>query len=600
MNKPVKLTANPDRAARISELPAPGVDSTAGERFTRKMPLVDSFDNEALTVTAVVATKTPVQRRDSRGAFLEVLDPAGLVTEDGADVPLLEDHAQAARKIAGIAHSFIIDGPSVRATLRLGMADDLEPLRQRIADGSLRHVSAGYQVLAWRENRTPDGTRIKTATNWRILEVSLVATPADRNAIIQRSAEMPFDLVTRTALIETLRSACSLPDTWGEDLGEESVTDEEVRTAAREAMTSRQAPRIRIRQSHDDPAEIQTRAAGALAFRMTGGELPEASREFVNMSLRDLASDALHRAGVSTRGLSADEVFTRSMHGTSDFPLLVSNAMGQVAAQAYQAAESPLKALARQRSLPNFKESTSVRIGEMGRLEEMTEQGEFKHTSRAEGGETMSLKTFGRAINVSRKLLIDDDLGLLGDMTAAMGQAAAQTEADEMVNLLTGNPAMSDGQPVFHTSRGNIATGAGSALSETALSNARKHMRTVKGLDGKTIIDARPRYLIVSPDLETATEKLLASIYATTSEDVAAFAGKLIPVVEPRLTGAAWYLMADPARIASLQYAYLAAAQGVQIQRQEAWDTLGMKFRAWLDFGCGWLEWRGAYRAAGA
>ncbi|MBR3370899.1 MAG: Mu-like prophage major head subunit gpT family protein [Rhodobacteraceae bacterium] len=573
------------------------MDSTAGERFTRKMPLAGAFDKEALTVTAVVATETPVQRRDARGPFSEVLSAAGLVTEEGADVPLLEDHTQAARKIAG--HSFIVDGPSVRATLRLSQADDLEPLRQRIADGSLRHVSAGYQVLAWRETRTPDGTRIKTATKWRILEVSLVPIPADRNAIIQRSAEMPFDLETRTALIATLRSACNLPENWGEDLTEEAVTDEEVRTAAREAMLTRQAPRIRVRQSYDDPAQIQTRAADAIAFRMTGGELPEASREFVNMSLRDLAADALQRSGVSTRGLSADDIFQRA-HSTSDFPLLVSNAMGKVAAQAYQAAESPLKALARQRTLPNFKTSTAIRLGEMGRLEEMTEQGEFKHTSRAEGGETMSLKTFGRAINVPRKLLIDDDLNLLGDMTSAMGQAAAQTEADELVKLLTGNPAMSDGNPVFHTSRGNIATGAGSALSETALSNARKHMRTVKGLDGKTIIDAKPRYLIVSPDLETAAEKLLASIYATTSEDVAAFAGKLIPVVEPRLTGNAWYLMAESSRMASIQYGYLAAAQGVQIQRQETWDTLGMKFRAWLDFGCGWLDWRGAYRAAGA
>lgn len=600
MNKRVKFTGNPDRATHITEVRQPIVDTTAGEWFTRKMPLAGSLDAEALTVTAVVATDTPVQRRDGQGLFFEVLDPAGLVAEAGDDVPLLEDHAQSARKIAGIAHTFIVDGPSVRATLRLSMADDLEPLRQRIADGSLRYVSAGYRVLAWRETRTPDGTRTKTATRWRLLEVSLVPIPADKNAIIQRSAEMPFDLETRTALIEMLRSACNLPNNWGEDLSEEAVTDEEVRSAARESMLTRQAPRITVRQSHDDPAAIQTRAAGALAFRMTGGDLPEASREFVNMSLRDLAADSLQRAGVSTRGLSADEVFTRAAHTTSDFPLLVSNAMGMVAAQAYQAAESPLKALARQRTLPNFKTSTAVRLGEMGRLEEMTESGEFKHTSRGESGETMSLKTFGRAINVSRKLQIDDDMGLLGDMTSAMGQAAAQTEADEMVKLLTSNPAMSDEQPVFHNSRGNIATGAGSALSEEALSAARKHMRTVKGLDGKTIIDAKPRYLIVSPELETFTEKLLASIYATTPDDVSAFAGKLIPVVEPRLTGNAWYLMADPARLASLQYAYLSAAQGVQIQRQEAWDTLGMKFRVWLDFGCGWLDWRGAYLGEGS
>jgi len=408
---------------------------------------------------------------------------------------------------------------------------------------------------------------------------------------------MPFDIETRTALVDGLRSNLGLPETWGEGLSEEVVTDEEVRQAAIEAMLTRQAPTIRVTRGHDDPALIQTRATDALAFRMAGGDLPEASREYVGMSLRDIAADALQRAGVSTRGLSVDEMFTRSMHGTSDFPLLVSNAMGKVAAQAYQAAESPLKALARQRTLPNFKESVAVRFGEMGRLEEMSEHGEFTHTTRAEAGEVMSLKTFGRAINVTRKLLIDDDLGLLGDMTAAMGAAAAQTEAEELVKLLTASPTMSDGQPVFSVSRGNTAA---AALTETALSAARQHLRTVKGLDGKTIIAVKPRYLVVGPELETVAEKLLATIYAATTDDVNAFAGKLSLVVEPRIEGDGWFILSDPASVPSLQYAYLSAAQGVQIQRTEAWDQLGMKYRAWLDFGCGWLDWRGAYRSEGA
>ena len=316
-----------------------------------------------------------------------------------------------------------------------------------------------------------------------------------------------------------------------------------------------------------------------------------------------MVAPALIRSGVSVRGLSTDELFQRAAHSTSDFPLVVSNAMGKVAAEAYQAAESPLKALARQRTLPNFKESTSIRLGEMGRLEEMTEQGEFKGTTRAENGETLHLRTFGRKINVSRKLMIDDDLNLLGDMTAAMGQAAAQTEADELVLLLTGNPDLSDGTAVFDASRGNYAT-TGTAMGLpggiTALSAGRKHMRTVKGLDGKTIIDAAPRFLIVGPDSETDAEKVLTTIYPATAEDVNPFTGKLQLVVEPRLTGAGWYLMADPARIASIQYAYLASAPGVQIQRMDAWETLGMSFRAFLDFGCGWLDWRGAYHATGA
>ena len=77
------------------------------------------------------------------------------------------------------------------------------------------------------------------------------------------------------------------------------------------------------------------------------------------------------------------------------------------------------------------------------------------------------------------------------------------------------------------------------------------------------------------------------------------FAQRLSLVVEPRLTDSAWYLMADPARVPALQFAYLQSAQGVQIQRKEAWTTLGMEYRAFLDFGCGWTDWRGAFKNPG-
>lgn len=588
----VRLTGDPKKADRVKQIPRVAVPDR-GSMMTRDAPASGSFSTESLEIEAIIATRHPVMRQDARGVYIEILDPTGLVLS-GDDWPLLADHRPTARETIGRVHDVRIDGDNVLARLRFSGADDLLPIRQRVQDGTLRAFSAGYSVETWAEGKDANGNRTKTATCWHLKEVSLVAIPADPNAT-RRSDSMPFDLETRTALIETLRGACNLPDEWGADLDAEGVTDDEVRAAARDAMAQRQAPKIRVTRDNSNPAEIQTRAADALAFRMAGGDLPAASREYVNVTLREMAADALQRSGVSTRGMSADEVFARSL-STSDFPLLVSNAMGKVAAQAYQAAESPLKALARQRTLPNFKTSTAIRIGEMGRLQEMTEHGEFTHTSRAEAGETMSLKTFGRAINVSRKLLIDDDLGLLGDMTSAMGTAAAQTEAEEMVALLTSNPEMADGVPVFHASHGNTVA---APLSEAALSAARRHMRTVKGLDGETIIAVKPRYLVVGPELETAAEKLLAAIYAATTDDVNVFAAKLSLVIEPRIEGDEWFVLGDPAAVPSLQYAYLSSAQGVQIQRQEAWDTLGLKYRAWLDFGCGWLDWRGAYRSTG-
>ncbi|MGQ0566719.1 MAG: phage major capsid protein [Gemmobacter sp.] len=571
------------------------------ESLTRQAEFrATSYDAERRTFTAVIATATPVLRHDAQGPFLEVL-PADAFDLSAQSLPVLDSHNTATvRAVLGRTFSIRREGDVIVAEVQLSSADDVGPVGQRIADGTLRGVSLGYVVAGWKAGQE-GGKRIKTSTRVMPREVTLTSNPADPNSgVRQKEAAMADDNdeLTREDLIATLGRACGLPDTWGDDLAEDA-TPEQVRAAAREAMQARQAPRVRVIRSHDDPATITRRKADALAFRMAGGTLPEDAREFAPMGFRDLAADALTRAGESVRGLSADDILTRAgQHTTSDFPLVVSNAANKVALTAYQAAESPLKQLARQRTLPNFKDSTSIRLGELGKLEELTETGEITATSRAESGEVMRLSTFARRLDVSRKLQIDDDLNLFGDMTAALGQAAAQTEADIMVDLIVGNPDLRDGDPVFDAGRGNVSTAA--ALSVTSLGLTRRALRERKGLDGVTPISAHPAFLLVGPELETLAEQVLSSIYAADVSDVNPFAGKLRLLVEPRLSGNDWYVFADPARLATLQCAYLSSAQGVQIQRQEAWNTLGLSFRAFLDFGAGWVDWRGAQYNAGA
>ena len=573
----------------------------------------NSFDPDTRTVSAVIATPTPVPRRDARGPYLEVLT-ADTLDLSTADLPVLDSHRTASvRDQLGRVRSIAKEGDSVVAVLWLSSAEDVAPVVQRIADGTVTGVSIGYRVAGWTERQTPAG-RVKSPTRWQITEVTLTSNPADPSARLRQKEEspMPDDITetvspdvaeqTRRRDIRALVRTAGLDAQVADDLIDAGADMTRAKAEIFDAVQDRRraAPIIRSHApANDDPATIIRRQSDALAFRMGGGGEPAADvRPFLNLSLRDMAVDSLTRAGVSTRGMSADEVFTRAgEHTTSDFALTVSNAMNKVALDTYRAAESPLKTLCRQRTLPNFKDATSIRLGEMGRLEELAESGEITHTSRAESGETMRLKTFARGVTVSRKLMIDDDLGLLGDMTAALGEAAAQTEADILVALLTGKPNLSDGNPVFHASRGNIGTADGPSMA--SLTESRLAMRTRKGLDGATIIAAAPRYVLVPATLETDAEQVLASIQPSTVDDVNPFGGKLSLLVEPRLTGETWYVFADPARLAAMQYAYLSSAQGVQIQRTEAWDTLGMKFRAFLDFGAGWLDWRGAHRIPG-
>ncbi|MCF2870309.1 Mu-like prophage major head subunit gpT family protein [Octadecabacter sp. G9-8] len=592
----------------------------------------ETWNPKTLTVDVIAATENAVQRRDAAGVYDERLTMATLDLR-AVDVPVYDSHrGGTARDVIGIVEGYRIEGGNLLATLRLSQAEDVAPVVARVAEGTLTGVSIGYAVAAWTES-VVDGVRVKTPKAWGLREISLTPNPADPASrvrhqstppvtvpvgSIQNSTEqtqnggaaMPDPVLettttpevaerTRRTEIRTIVRTAGLPAETADDLIDQNATLDQAKAAAFDATQTRTAPVIRTHTAqNDDPAVIVRRQSDALAVRMAGGDCPAEAQQYLGESMLDLARTSLARSGVATRGMNADDVLTRAAHGTSDFPLVVSNAMGKVALDAYKAAECPIKTLCRQRILPNFKDSTSIRLGEMGRLEEIAESGEITHTSRAENGETMALKTYARGLNVSRNLLINDDMNLLGDMTSAFGEAAAQTEADILVELVTGNPNLSDGTAVFDASRGNLS-GSGVALgsvgSESALDEARKAMRRIKGLDGKTLISATPKYLLVGPDLETAAEKLLATIQPNNTGDVNPFGGKLTLLVEPRITDDSWYVFADPARLPSLVYGYLAAAQGVQIQRTEAWDTLGLKYRAFLDFGAGWTDWRGAY-----
>jgi len=590
------------------------------EIVTRRLPAdarPASWDDQARTFEAVISTGAPVRRRDARGAFVEVLDLSAVDLADLAGLPVLDNHNRAsARDTLGVIRSARREGGAIIASIRLGLADDIAPIAARARDGLLS-VSIGYREAARRE-ATAGGERVVTVVP-AIFEASLVAVPADRQARI-RSSTMPDlreidtpPLVPEpmpeadAARIRSLGELADLPPSFAEAQIAAGATVEEARTAARAAMVerTRSAPRIRVQSpAAEDPAVRVRAMEDALFVRTAGGTPSDAARPFMSHTLRDLAREALALRGVSTRGMADDELF-RAAHVASDFPNLLTGVGSRMLMPAYQAAQSPLRTvLARQGSRNDFRTGSTLKLGEVGALPKVTESGEITHTSRAEAASGYALDTYASIFSISRKALINDDLGAFRDWASAAGQASAQTEANLLFALLTqssgAGPVMDDGKRLFHVDHGNLA-GSGTNLSDTAgLAAARLALRTMKGLDGKTPIAVTPKYLLVGPARETAAEKLLASLNAAQVSDVNPFAGKLTLLVEPRITGNGWYVFADPAQVPVMEYAYLSSAPGPQMSSREGFDVLGTEFRVVLDFGAGAVDWRGAYRDAGA
>lgn len=574
------------------------------ELLTRRAVFApNTFDADAGTVEAVISTFAPVQRK----GFMERLDPAGLDTSRLIGAPVLDGHRQgSARDVVGSVTAFRMEGGKLLATIRLSGATDAAPVVERIREGTLKGVSIGYRVTRWEDSSDPKTkTRIRTAAAWVISEVSAVPIPADHGSQF-RSQEMPQEITDRDTLIQRVRAAHDLPEEWQTRMAEagDEITDDEIRQAGREtalATRSARAP-VRIRTTvpgNDDPAVTMTRRADALYARVSGEAPSEEARPFMGESLRDMARASVEASGTSTRTMDADTLFRAAMHTTSDFPQLLTSTGNRMLTAAYQAAQSPVKTqLARRSTMADFRPGTRLKLSDIGTLEKVSEAGEITHTSRGEASESYALDTYATQFAISQKALHNDDMGGFRDWGQTSGRMAAETEANLMLNLLLSNPTMNeDNKTLFHADHGNLAAGA--ALEVAALDAARKAMRGMTALDGKTPINATPKFLVVGPELETTAEKVLASIYAATTDTANPFAGRLTLLVEPRIADSSFYVFADPGVLPVLEYSYLSSAQGPQMASREGWDVLGMEFRVVLHFGCGAIDWRGAYQNPG-
>jgi len=581
--------------------------------YTRRATFTpDTFDAAAMTIDATISTFAPVTRRDARGPYTERLDRAGLDLSGLVGSPVLDGHRQgSARDVIGAVVAHRMEGGSLVATIRLSSAADAAPIITRIQEGTVRGVSIGYRVTRWADSVDPiTKARVRTAAAWAISEVSAVPIPADAGATF-RSQTMPENLIENPAAptpaenraaIRTIARSAGMTTQQADDMVDRDLTTMEARAEAFEAMQTRarQTPHIRTVATHEDPATVMQHRSDALYARLSGTAPSEQARPFMAESLRDHARATVEATGTSTRGMDTDQLFRAAMHTTSDFPGFLTSTGNRTLIAGDQAAQSPIKTvLARQTTTTDFRTMTKLRLSDVGLLEEVSESGEVKSTTRGEAAESYALKTYATQFAISRKALINNDLGAFNDWGATAGRMAAETEANLLLNLLLSNPVMGeDGLALFHATHGNLAAGA--ALSVATLDAARRAMRTMKGLDGQTPINAAPVFLVVGPARELLAEQVLAAIYAATVATTNPFSGKLTLLVEPRITDNRFYVFADPAVLPVLEYAYLSSAQGPQMASREGWDVLGMEFRVVLDFGCGAIDWRGAYLNPGA
>lgn len=344
----------------------------------------------------------------------------------------------------------------------------------------------------------------------------------------------------------------------------------------------------------DDPRNRARAMGAALASRFGAGECPPEARQYAGLGLAELANAVCSLNGIAPGGSISGRISAAMT--TSDFPLLLGEFTNRTLQSAYAVAPAALKVIANEAQANDFRKLHCLKAGEFPLLEKVNEAGEYKHGDLAEGGESYKLDTFGKIINLSRQVIINDDLGAFADMTRRVGFAAAEFEGRQLARLLADNPLLSDGLPVFHADHRNIAA-AGSTIAD-GLGAARQALRLQTGIDGETLINIAPKFLIVGADREEEAERALAAVQATKAADANPFS-YLQLIVDPRLTGGAWYLFGDPRMAPGIEYAYLDGRKGPTVTTENGFDVDALRVKVSLDWGCGWIDHRPAFKNPG-
>jgi hypothetical protein len=621
-----------------------------------------TFVEESRTVELTWTTGASVKRYDwNRDRYyMEQL----LVTNDAVDfsrlengAPLLANHASYnLSDVIGVVERAWIDKGIGKATVRFSERDEVKPILQDVKAGILRSISVGYSIdtvtIEERQNDLP----IYTATRWTPMEISLVSIPADVGAQVRsneiilsttKEATMPevtevrneqvapppavdLDAVRNQAIqaererVTEIRSICDNrfltdKDQFAQRMINDGKSIEETRKAVLDELNKiastpdqsllRGGSDIQI--VSDETDKMRNAAVDSILGRsgiLTAKEKQERlqGNPFTQFRAREIARQCLEMTGANVRGLSDDEIVKRAFtSSTSDFPVILENVLHRTVLASYGTVGETWRRFCATGSVSDFRQWKRLKLASIGSLDSVTELGEFKNKPLSDAeSESISVTTFGNIVNISRQMIVNDDLGAFLNISTALGKAAALTVEKAVYSLLLANPTMSDGVALFHATHKNLQS-TGTALSVEAIDADRVAMAAQMDVGGNDYLDIKPSVLLVPTALGGTARVINRSEYdpdaANKLQRVNKVAGLFNDIIDtPRLTGTARYYFADPNVMPAFEVAFLNGNDQPYLEQENGFDVDGVKYKVRLDFGVAAIESRAVYKNVGA
>ncbi|WP_437226028.1 hypothetical protein SH661x_004368 [Planctomicrobium sp. SH661] len=347
------------------------------------------------------------------------------------------------------------------------------------------------------------------------------------------------------------------------------------------------------------------------------------SRELQGSSLHMLLYEVIRATGGHIRpgkidndviraAFIANDRLIQASSGFSTISLagILSNVASKTMLAAYEAVNAVATQICGATDVNDFKQVTRYRMTAAGIFQKVGADGEIKHAGLDEEAYTNQIETWGRMIALTRQMMINDDLGAFLQIPRAIGRMSALALEEVVFTLLLSNP-----NNFFSTNHKNYFEGAESVLDIESLTVAEQMFLDRVDSQGKPIL-VQPAIILVPTSLKVTAEQLfkelpLNQVPANNKAKPVnnPHAGKFRPICSPYLSvtsmpghsSTAWYLLAQPNDVAALEIAYLRGKRVPTIESGETdFNTLGMQWRGYFDFGVAMQDHRAAVKSKGA
>ena len=392
------------------------------------------------------------------------------------------------------------------------------------------------------------------------------------------------------------------------------------RPSAGVAVTVRTEPEGRELRSNIEAALCLRCGLSADSLEKSyGAKSVEAGLRDMEMPLKQLVVECMRMDGIPYTGRSFDNDTIRAAFSSVSLPGILSNVANKKLLQSYEAQPIIALRLCTTGDLNDFKENERFRLTDVGDLLPVAPDGEIKDGGVVEESAKNQLDTYGKKFCLTRKMIINDDLGAFMKVPTAMGNRAARLIDQLFFARLLKNPAQADGKTLFSAGHKNLLTGASSALSAESLKKAVQIFLDQTDADNQPI-NVEPRILLVPTALKHLAIELTKGatlIMAgggageqTVRPALNVLADENLQVISsPYLansgyegaSASAWYLFGAPGQVDTFEIGYLNGKRTPTVERGETdFNTLGLWFRVYFDLGVREQDHRGMVKANGA